>query len=268
MDVDLQKQLAKIGFTDYEAKVYLALLSIYPATGYQLSKESGVPRSMVYETLKRLHARGAALETMEGRSTLYRPLPPESLLARYAGEINRLISELRTELEVLYVDKTDSRVWTIAGETAVTTYAARLVSQAQTELFLVLTDPALAALEAQLTAAHGRGVALNTLLTGSAQFTLGRVAYHPPLESELQDLAKTIVIVSDNSEVLIGGTDLLDKKTGTVTRNADLVMVARQFVWMELFAQRIYSRLGTELLARLDNEDRQIFESLSTKPGA
>ena len=64
--MDMLQKLAQIGFTEYEAKVYLALLALNPATGYQLSKESGVPRSMVYEALKRLHARGAALETVEG----------------------------------------------------------------------------------------------------------------------------------------------------------------------------------------------------------
>ena len=69
--MDLLADLTKIGFTEYEAKVYLALLREYPATGYQLSKESGVPRSMVYEALKRLHGRGAALETVEDRATLY-----------------------------------------------------------------------------------------------------------------------------------------------------------------------------------------------------
>jgi hypothetical protein len=41
------------------------------------------------------------------------------------------------------------------------------------------------------------------------------------------------------------------------------VLIARQFVWMELFAQRIYGQLGGTLLARLAPEDRQIFESLS-----
>jgi hypothetical protein len=41
-----------------------------------------------------------------------------------------------------------------------------------------------------------------------------------------------------------------------------LVMSARQFVWMELFAQRIYNRLGPDLLTILDPNDVQIFESL------
>ena len=55
--MDLHEELAAIGFTEYEAKVYLALLEENPSTGYQLSKLSGVPRSMVYDALRRLHAR-------------------------------------------------------------------------------------------------------------------------------------------------------------------------------------------------------------------
>ena len=114
--MDLQKRLMQIGFTEYEAKVYLAMLNAYPATGYQLSKESGVPRSMVYEALKRLHAKGAALEAVEGRSILYRPLPPQALLAKHAEDLSRLIGDLRTELDALYESKLDNRVWTIQGE--------------------------------------------------------------------------------------------------------------------------------------------------------
>ena len=41
--MDQIHRLGQIGFTEYEAKVYLALLREYPATGYQLSKSSGVP---------------------------------------------------------------------------------------------------------------------------------------------------------------------------------------------------------------------------------
>ena len=264
--MELQKQLMQIGFTEYEAKVYLAMLSAYPATGYQLSKESGVPRSMVYEALKRLHGKGAALETIEGRATLYRPLPPEALLTKHAQDISRLIGGLRTELKLLYESKMDNRVWTIRGETAVSTYAAKLINEAQTELYLVLTDDALITLKPEISAAHERGADLNVLLTGDAPLDFGHVAYHPPLESELQDLTNTIIVVSDNNEVLIGSTKTRGKMLATVTRNADLVMVARQFVWMEMFTQRIYSQIGSELLARLAPEDRQIFESLTKSP--
>ena len=117
--MDLFTELMQIGFTEYEAKVYPALLREYPATGYQLSKTSGVPRSMVYENLSRLHARGMVLETMEGRATLYRPLPPKTLLSRHETEHERLISGLRDGLEALYTETQDDRVWSIEGRTAV-----------------------------------------------------------------------------------------------------------------------------------------------------
>ncbi len=262
--MDLLADLTKIGFTEYEAKVYLALLREYPATGYQLSKESGVPRSMVYEALKRLHGRGAALETVEDRATLYRPLPPQILLDRHQEEHERLLQDLEQGLNALYTSVADNRVWAISGRTAVLAYAAKLIREAQTELFLVLTDEDLAALRLDIIAAAERGLEVNTLLTGSGTLNCGRVAYHPPLESELQGLTATLLVQIDEVEVLIASARPHHETTATITRNQDLVLIARQFVWMEMFTQRIYAQLGADLLTRLDPEDREIFASLGS----
>ena len=67
--------LAALGLTEYEAKVYTALLAESPASGYQIGKRAGVPRSMVYEALGRLESRGMVLKTGDARATLYRPSP-------------------------------------------------------------------------------------------------------------------------------------------------------------------------------------------------
>ena len=70
-----------------------------------------------------------------------------------------------------------------------------------------------------------------------------------------------LVVVVDDRECLIANTNL--DVSATVTTNPNLVLIARQFIWMELFAQRIYNRLGPDLLDRLDPDDRHIFESFS-----
>ena len=263
--IDLRTALNEIGFTEYEAKVYLALLREHPATGYQLSKESGVPRSMVYEALKRLHNRGAALETVDGRSTLYSPMPPQVLLDRHQMEHEQLLSDLREGLAELYTAIADDRVWTIGGKTAVLAYAAKLIHEAESELYLVLTDADLDVLRPNIIAADARGVTIRTLLTGEDTLACGQVAYHPPLESELQGITATLLVDADDREVLIAGSNPRQETTATITRNQDLVLIARQFVWMEMFTQRIYAKLGDDLLARLDPEDREIFESLHLK---
>jgi Cd2+/Zn2+-exporting ATPase len=258
--MDIQRGLVDIGFTEYEAKVYLALLGDHPATGYQISKASGVPRSMVYETLSRLVARGAALESIEGRATLYRPVAPQLLLDRYEEQQMRLTSDLREELQTLYTETSEDYVWSIRSKSAVFTYAKQMLSEAKNETYLVLNDESLAALQEEIKAANDRGVSACTLLTGDELFAYGYVARHPPLESELQELTNTLVLVVDQAEALIADVGL--DSYATITNSHNLVLIARQFIWMELFAQRVYRQLGADVLDRLDPEDRKIFESL------
>lgn len=258
--MDLLAALTRIGFTEYEAKVYVALLSSYPATGYQISKHSGVPRSMVYETLSRLRSRGAVMETAEERASLYRPVPPGVLLDRHQEELNTLISGLRDGLEKRYRAQEDSSVWLLAGRSAVLAYAQRMIQSAGQELYLVLADREVDELRAAVTAACARGVDVNTLLTGHNDLPCGQVLRHPPLESEIQGLTGTLLVVSDREEVLIA--DQGREVSATITRNPSLLLIARQFVWMEMLTQRLYARIGPDLLQRLDPPDRRLFESL------
>lgn len=259
--MDLLPDLVAIGFTEYEAKVYMALLRENPATGYLLGKKAGVPRSMVYEALGRLETRGAVLKSTENKATLYRPLPPDALLDRYQQEHRRLIQSLRDGLGRLYMTQDEERLWTTTGREAVLAYAGQMIQKAQSEIMLVLSDPDLQALREDVVRASEREVAISALLTGEGELGCGQVARHPPLESELQELTGSLVVVADGGEALIASTDL--EMTATITRNRNLVLIARQFVWMELFAQRVYTRLGPDLLAQLEAEDRRVFEGFS-----
>jgi sugar-specific transcriptional regulator TrmB len=263
--MDLKRGLTEIGFTEYEAKVYLALLGDNPATGYQISKDSGVPRSMVYETLSRLVGRGAVLESIEGRATLYRPVSPKLLLDRHEERQMRLIDNLREKLQDVYTDTDEDCVWSIRNTSAVFIYAKQMLSEAENEVYLVLNDEGVNALQEEIAAASDRSVSMCTLLTGQNPLPYGYVARHPPLESELQELTGTLMIVVDQAEALIA--DVGQETYATITKSNNLVLIARQFVWMELFAQRVYRQLGADMLERLEPEDRQIFESLLAPEG-
>ena len=254
--MDLEEQLMALGLTEYEAKVYLALLRDHPATGYQISKTAGVPRSMVYEALGRLEARRAVLKTAEEKAVLYRPVPPDSLLDRYAEEAQTRIGMLREGLAPLYIRQDEGRLWNFTGRREALSYAADLIASAQQELMLVLADADVEELRDVLIGAHERGVTLGTMLTGQATFDVGQVVRHPPHETDLHGMRETLLVVGDERELLIASGH--HETAGTMTTNNNMVMIARQFVWMELFAQRIFARLGTELLERLDPEDRSV----------
>jgi sugar-specific transcriptional regulator TrmB len=254
--MNLLEQLGALGLTEYEAKVYLALLSENPATGYQISKGSGVPRSMVYEALGRLEARGAALKSEDEKATLYRPVSPAVLLDRYEREARERAAGLRTELIPLYNQQESGRLWNFSGRREALASAGELIDGAERELMLVMTDADVEALRPRLQAAHERGVAIGAMLTGSAPFAIGQVVRHPKRETELHRMDETLIVVRDEREFLIASGHLVT--AATMTTNANMVLIARQFIWMELFAQRIFARLGPDLLERLAPEDRQV----------
>jgi Cd2+/Zn2+-exporting ATPase len=245
--------------TEYEARVYLWLLRDHPATGYQISKASGIPRSMVYEALGRLEMRGAVLKTKEEKATFYRPLDPDKLLDRYQQDVQQRIHDLRAGLGPIYREHDEGgRLWNFRGRREALEFARELIAGAEHELMLVLTDADVDELRAPLTEAHKRGLVLGVILTGSADFGLGQVVRHPQRETELHHMEETLIVVADEREFLIASGH--SQTTATVTNNTNMVLIARQFIWMELFAQRIFARLGDDLMALLDPEDRQVLQ--------
>ena len=259
--MNLVSSLLAVGFTEYESKVYLELLRESPATGYQLSKKAGVPRSMVYEALGRLHARGAVMEVHEDRATLYRPLPPDVLLDHHEQEQRQLMQGLREGLNQIYTAHEEEHLWSISGRKTVLSYAVHMIREATTGLSFVLADPELEVLRKEILESNEKkDLRINALLTGAGELDCGEVAWHPPLESALQHLTAMFIVIADSREALIATTGL--ETTATITRNHNLVFIAGQFVWMEF----IHARLGDDLLKRLTPEDRRIFDSLP-KPG-
>jgi Cd2+/Zn2+-exporting ATPase len=259
---DALRDLLALGFTEYEARVYLALLKDNPTTGYQLSRQSGVPRSMVYEALGRLEVRGAVLKTAERRAMLYRPVPPDIMVDTWEKEHSDRMKSLRSSLRSLFARPREDHVWSIQGLLPVMSYAEQTIEEASREALLVLTDQALESLRRCIEEAAGRGVSVHAVLTGSAKLAVGESVRHPPLESELQNLTRLLVVLVDDRQALIA--DLGADAAATITTNANLVMIAHQFVWMELFAQRIHAKIGPQLLTRLDPQDREILQSYET----
>ncbi len=66
-------------------------------------------------------------------------------------------------------------------------------------------------------------------------------------------------------EALIANRD--EEMSATVTTNHNLVLITRQFIWMELFAQRIYSRLDKDLITKLNPEDQKLFNGFTPVRG-
>ena len=89
-----------LGFTEYEAKVYLSLLGEHPASAYTISRNSGVPHSRVYDITRRLIKKGV-VGLASTNPDRFSPLSPGDLLFKLRKDNERFIDEIQDCLENL-----------------------------------------------------------------------------------------------------------------------------------------------------------------------
>jgi sugar-specific transcriptional regulator TrmB len=85
--------LKKFGLTEYEAKVYLALVSLGPSSGKEISQATGIVYSKIYNILNSLIQKGWISYRDDERPKIYVPNPPDVVLSESKRRILDNISE-------------------------------------------------------------------------------------------------------------------------------------------------------------------------------
>ncbi len=96
----------EIGFSEREAKVYLALLERRCASSADLQKSSGIPQTKVYEIARGLVRHGYCRERKLTGKCRYEVVDPQMALAPLIQKLEERLKDacrLRTELAALYL---------------------------------------------------------------------------------------------------------------------------------------------------------------------
>jgi len=260
MPTDPVDKLVELGFSEYEAKAYVALLRKSPVTGYELAKLSGVPRSMIYEVAGKLTARGAAMTLRKEGATLYAPMPADEFLDHLHREHEELIDSLKEELTAHTVTPDLEYVWNIEGHENIMAKAAEMVEQAQTRIYVALLPVTFPALRPVLEEAIRRGVQVMLYTTGDVDLPGGRVVVaHVAEETLEQARGLGLILVIDGEEVLVGEWLTDTQARASWTSNPLLVFIAEHHLRTDLYLPQILARLGDQALELILEEDRELF---------
>ncbi len=94
----IEQSLEKIGLTQGEIKVYLALLELGSTTTWNITKKSGVSGSKVYEILERLITKGLISHINKNNVRYFETADPSRILD-YLNEKENTIKEEKIEIQ-------------------------------------------------------------------------------------------------------------------------------------------------------------------------
>jgi sugar-specific transcriptional regulator TrmB len=260
MHNDPIERLVELGFSEYEAKAYVALLRDNPATGYQVSKVSGVPRSMVYEVLAKLTARGAAMELRKEGKTQYAPIPPRDFLDQLHREHEDLVVSLKDDLTTLGSTSDLEYVWNIEGYDNVMARAQEMIRQAEDRVYMAVLPTTFPPLKPALEEAIARDVRVVVYSSQSLDLPGGRVVITPMSQDHLKrPEGLGLILVVDGDEVLIGERLTAAQARSSWTRSPLFVLVAEHHLRTDLYLPRILDELGDRAEDLIHEDDWELF---------
>ena len=106
---EIINKLEKLGFTNYESKVFLVLMKGHNMTAAEIAKEASIPRTSVYDILKLFTEKGLCNEIETPSKLRYEMIDPDVVEAKLRNEfkttLNTKLDELSSsfgELKNLY----------------------------------------------------------------------------------------------------------------------------------------------------------------------
>jgi sugar-specific transcriptional regulator TrmB len=191
IDEALIESLKTMGLTEYEAKVYSALVLFDRTEVKQVYEYLNIPKPSVYQSLKKLTDKGL-VQVVNAKPAIYRPIPPEIVIKHMTGIYQEAEKNALSLLEKLENKRMETEnpdvIWTLFGKENVEHSIEEMMGKARKSMKLVLP------LEYQryLKLVRGRNVKIELLtFTPDASiaqhYNLGDITVHNANGLDLED---------------------------------------------------------------------------------
>jgi len=138
------ESLRKLGLTDYEAKVLIALTKAGSGTAADIHTLSGIPRSAVYGVLAKLEEKGI-IETQHTKPMRYKAILPskaiEKLKKDYVSESEHALAKLEEMYKTHGEETKEEAVWTINGVKNVNDKIVHMIGGAISDIIFAASYP-------------------------------------------------------------------------------------------------------------------------------
>lgn len=244
----------EIGFSKNEAKAYVSLLKEAPLNGYEISKKSGVPRSMVYAVITKLLGQGAITELRTEPPT-YIPVPAKELLGEKKRKTEETLNQLERELNAIEKPSDVYVIKHIEESEKIVESMKKMMMAAEEEIWLSAWEEQLDFLQNTAQNQINNGISIYSMLfTNKKSESFGTAFYHnddTALIEKLRMQQRLTIVIRDNKEVLIAG--FIEGQTSLAIQTADpmLILLAKEYIRHDMMMKVVRDRIGEEQLDSL-----------------
>jgi len=258
------RRIQELGFTSYEAMAYVSLLEHNPVTRYELSKNSGVPRSAIYSVIHKLEELGA-VSLYSSEPEKYAPLPPDQLFDLLNSQFNSKIEKAKDDLKDFEYQMIPDHLWNIVGYENMIIKARELIQKADKAIYLSVWQREYDILKKDIEQAEKRGVKISVYSFTNLSHIRGVSFFTYDLkENELEKIwAHKIILIIDKSELLMGEADKMHKKKTVWTTNRALIDIALNHMILDItiYGIRLKRDVHKEV-SKMQNGETDYLDSL------
>lgn len=231
-DPDLINTLNRLGFSQYEAQAYIALVGQGALTGAEVGRGAGVPPSKIYETLGRLESKGAVLVN-RSEPVRYSAVPHADLLAVTRSRFEADVCAAKEKLDRLPAHEELGLVWSLRSRQAIVQALARVTTGAKRNIFAGVWDEEMDEIGPLLEQAAARGVDTQVAiygkrtLVGPHTYDLSECGASARLRLSGRRLA---VVVADDSETIVAEFGDRTPDQAVLTTNPVTSLLAVEYI--------------------------------------
>lgn len=247
--------LKKYNFTEYEAKVYIALLKQNPMNGNEIAIHSGVPSPKVYETLKRMTERGTVFCVSDGSTSLkklYVPLPYDELLTAIETDFIQDNAFLGDYFEGLSKEKDVnwSELYHIDGYAASLDTLRELINESVTTIYISCWNNELDVLIGEMINAHNRGVTIISITFDKVEHNLPWQHYQHHIGdfSDRRHLGELSCVLDDRRVFILHSSK--DKAHSIISSHTALTRTTVNYIRHDIYINQVVEDFHESLVQK------------------
>lgn len=245
MDDAIVSRLRDLGFSLYEARLYVALLRGGAQNGNEVAKLGKVPSSKVYTALDKLASEGIVHSFKRGSSTRFTAIPPQELVTRLRKHYNAPLDFLENELPKLEAAEAPEPFLTVTGDTGLHEAARAIIDAARDELYISCWETEVEELAEALDAAEERGVRIHGMLYGEGEPPRGSWLRHHYVDIVANRVGgRLLALVADAEEALVARIPLAGASTAVRSRNRVMTLIVQEYLHHDNMLQRAQIAIG------------------------